>query len=68
MKNHPDSPACVARNIYRHAVAHVETSGEETAIVALAKSFQESGFRFPSLLEGMVKSPGFVYAGKPSNP
>jgi hypothetical protein len=68
LKNHPDSPTCVARNIYRHAVAHIEGSGEEVAIVALAKAFRESGFRFPALLEGMVRSPGFVYAKRPANP
>jgi hypothetical protein len=68
VKNHADSPACVARNIYRHAVAHIEGTGEEVAIAALASAFRESGFRFPALLEGMVKSPGFVYAARPANP
>jgi Protein of unknown function (DUF1592)/Protein of unknown function (DUF1588)/Protein of unknown function (DUF1595)/Protein of unknown function (DUF1587)/Protein of unknown function (DUF1585) len=68
LRNHPDSPGCVARNVYRYAVAHVEGAGEQVAVTALAKAFQENGFRFRSLLEGMIKSPGFVYAAKPVNP
>lgn len=65
IKHHPDSPGCIARNIYRYAVAHVETAGEEAAITALANTFRESGFNFRSLLEGMIDSPAFVYAANP---
>jgi hypothetical protein len=65
LKNHPDSPGCIARNVYRYAVAHVETAGEEVAIATLANTFRENGFRFRSLLEGMINSPAFVYAANP---
>jgi hypothetical protein len=68
LKNHPDAPSCLARNLYRHAVAHIENTGEEAAIALLMKAFQDSGFRFRSLVEGMVQSPAFVYAAKPANP
>ena len=65
LKNHPDLPACIARNVYRYAVAHVETAGEEVAIITLTNTFRENGFRFRSLLEGMINSPAFVYAAHP---
>ena len=68
LKNHPDAPACVARNLYRYATAHIENIGEEAAISLLVKAFQDNGYRFRSLVEGMVKSPAFVYAAKPANP
>jgi hypothetical protein len=67
IKNHPDSPGCIARNIYRYAVAHVETGGEEVAITTLLNTFRENGFSFRSLLEGMINSPAFVYAAHPVN-
>jgi hypothetical protein len=65
LKNHPNTPACIARNLYRYAVAHVETAGEEPAIATLATTFEENGFRFRSLIGGVIESPGFVYAAKP---
>ena len=66
LKNHPESAACVARQLYRHAMAHVESPGEETAIVTLSKAFQNSGYRFRALVENVVQSPAFVHAGKPA--
>jgi hypothetical protein len=64
LKNHPNSPACIARNVYRYAVAHVDSDGEQGAITVLAKAFQDNGYRFRSLLTAIVSSPGFVYAAK----
>jgi hypothetical protein len=66
LKNHPAIPGCLARNLYRHATAHIENDGEEAAIALLVKAFQDNGFRFRSLVEGMVNSPAFVYAAKPA--
>jgi hypothetical protein len=64
LRNNPNSTACVARNVYRYAVAHIENDGEQVAITALAKAFQDNGYRFRSLLAAVVNSPGFVYAAK----
>jgi len=66
IKNHPESASCVARQLYRHAMAHVENAGEEAAIFALSKAFQDGGYRFRALVENVVKSPAFIYAGKPA--
>ncbi|HMI88737.1 MAG TPA: DUF1592 domain-containing protein [Polyangiaceae bacterium] len=66
LKNHPDAPTCLARNLYRHATAHLENNGEEAAISLLVKAFRDNGFRFRALVEGMVNSPAFVYAAKPA--
>lgn len=64
LKNHPDSLSCVAKNVYRYALAHVEGAGEAGSINALVKAFQDDGFRFRALLEGVVKSPAFYVAAK----
>jgi len=67
IKMHPDLSTCVARNVYRYAVAHIETEAERTSLEPVFKSFQDSGYRFQSLLEGVVMTPGFVLAAKPTN-
>jgi hypothetical protein len=64
LRNNPNSTACVARNVYRYAVAHIDNDGEQVAIAELAKAFQANGYRFRSLLAAIVNSPGFVYAAK----
>ena len=66
LKNHPESGPCIARQIYRYAMAHVENAGEEAAIITLSKAFKDSGYRFRALVEGVVTSPAFVYAAKPA--
>jgi len=38
-----------------------------SALEPVFKSFQDSGYRFQSLLEGVVMTPGFVLAAKPTN-
>jgi hypothetical protein len=58
-------PVCLARNLYRYVVGHVETAGEEPAIQQLATGFQGGSYQFSALVAGMVKSPGFVFAAPP---
>ena len=65
LRNHPDVPTCLARNLYRYAMAHIENQGEEAAITQLSSAFQGSGYRFRALVEAVVKSPAFLYAAKP---
>jgi hypothetical protein len=64
LKNNKDATGCIARSLYRYAAGHVETSGEEPALVVLAQGFQDNAYQFRALLEGVVKSPGFVLAAK----
>jgi hypothetical protein len=60
----PRSAACVARQLYRYAVAHVESAGEQGQVDSLAQSFASSGYRFSALLRDVVLSDGFRYASK----
>jgi hypothetical protein len=59
----PDVPACVVKNLFRHATGHVETSGEEGAIDDLAASFEGSGYRMQDLLVELVSSDAFRLVG-----
>jgi hypothetical protein len=62
LKQHPDVASCIARSLYRHATGHVEAGGEEPAVTTLATELQANGYRFRSLMLGVVRSAGFVYA------
>jgi Protein of unknown function (DUF1592)/Protein of unknown function (DUF1588)/Protein of unknown function (DUF1595)/Protein of unknown function (DUF1585)/Protein of unknown function (DUF1587) len=63
LRDDPRASACVARQLYRYAVAHVETPGEAPAVEALVGAFADSGYRFSALLRAIVVSEGFRFAG-----
>jgi hypothetical protein len=51
--------ACVARSLFRFALGHLESEGEEPLLEALAQDLQKQGYRFPALVASVVKSEGF---------
>lgn len=60
----PRTAECAARQLYRYAVAHVETSGEQPAVDALIQEFVGSGYRFTALLRAVVVSDGFRFGAE----
>ncbi len=52
-------PACIVRQLYRHANARLELASEEAALVELETAFAESGYRFRDLMVAMALSEGF---------
>jgi hypothetical protein len=64
LRDDPRTGACVARQLYRYAVAHVETDGEQTQIDGLVTEFEQSGHNFSALLHAVVQSDGFRYAAR----
>jgi hypothetical protein len=66
LKNHPNSATCVARNVFRYALGHLEGNGEADAIQQITKGFSDGGYRFKALLTAVTASPSFIYAGKPT--
>lgn len=64
LSRHEDATECVVRQLYRYAVAHVETSGEKPVIEALVQGFANDEYRLRPLLRAVVLSDGFRYAGK----
>lgn len=61
----PDSAKCLVRNLYRSATGHIETEGEEVALVALEDAFVDSGHRMQALLVEIVASPAFRVVAEP---
>jgi hypothetical protein len=64
LRDDPRSAACVVRQLYRYAVAHVETSGELSQIDALVAGFEDTGHDMRALVRAVVQSDGFRYAAR----
>jgi hypothetical protein len=64
LRDDPRSASCVVRQLYRYAVAHVETSGELSQIDTLVAGFDDTGHDFRALLRAVVQSDGFRYAAR----
>lgn len=60
-----DASTCIVRNFLRSGLAHVETAGEEDAVLALEKTFAERGYRIQDLLVEFTLSPAFQLVGEP---
>jgi hypothetical protein len=65
LREAPEVPLCIARNIFRHATGHVETPGEEQAVAELGDAFERSGYKLQDLLVELVASDAFRYVGAP---
>jgi hypothetical protein len=64
LRDDPRAAACVARQVYRYATAHVESDGEAPAIDLLIRAFESSGHDFRQLVAQVVQSEGFRFAAK----
>jgi hypothetical protein len=65
LKNHPDLGSCLTRGVLRYTIAHIETAGEQPVVDALTQQFATNGYKFGSLVLGVVGSASFRYAGVP---
>jgi hypothetical protein len=65
LKNHPDLGSCLTRGVLRYTIAHLETPGEQPVVDALSQQFAANGYKFGSLVLGVVASASFRYAGVP---
>jgi hypothetical protein len=60
--------ACMVRQLYRYATAHVEEEGEEIVIRDIAAGLPAMGHRMDALLAAIVASDGFRYAAQETAP
>jgi len=65
LREHEDSPICMARQLFRQSMGHVETEGEEPALVAIDEAFVEGGYSMQGLMVEIAASPAFRFVGKP---
>jgi hypothetical protein len=66
LHNDPAVMECLARNLYRYATGHVETSGEEPAVLQVAQGFKDGKYQYGALVNSVVNSAGFVLAAPPA--
>jgi len=58
-----DSPVCqkcIVRQMFRYSYGRLETGADEPAIDQVFTRFKDSGFRFKTLLLGLIESPEFL--------
>ena len=65
LRKSPKVGVCVARNLYRFALGHLESEGEEPLVDELGRGLEQDGYRFLSLVLNVVKSRGFRYLSAP---
>jgi hypothetical protein len=61
LRNSPKVGVCVARNLLRFALGHLESAGEEPLVDELAAALERDGYRFRSLVLNVISSRGFRY-------
>jgi hypothetical protein len=66
LHDNPRVMDCLARNLYRYATGHVETTDEEPAVLQIAQGFKDGKFQYGALVSSVVKSAGFVLAAPPA--
>ena len=58
-----DSPVCqkcIVRQMFRYSYGRLETGADEAVVDQIFTGFKDSGFRFKTLLLGLIESPEFL--------
>ncbi|HMJ13475.1 MAG TPA: DUF1592 domain-containing protein [Polyangiaceae bacterium] len=66
LRNRASANECAVRQLYRYAVGHVESAGEEVVIKSLSQRFSAGGYRLKNLIREVVVSDGFRFMKKES--
>jgi hypothetical protein len=61
----PKIGTCLARSLFRFAVGHLESEGEEPVVEALAQGLERDGYQFDALVANVIKSEGFRVIAAP---
>jgi hypothetical protein len=64
IKDDPRTAECLVRQVFRYALGHVETAGEEPQITLLMQQFEKDGHALNALFHALATSDVFRYAGK----
>lgn len=65
LRESEDTPLCMARQIFRQSMGHMETKGEQPALDAIDEAFARGGYRIQGLLVEIAASPAFRLVGEP---
>ncbi|HJL25376.1 MAG TPA: DUF1585 domain-containing protein, partial [Polyangiaceae bacterium LLY-WYZ-15_(1-7)] len=65
LRDDPRVPACVVRQLFRHASGRLERTSEARALRALEEEFAAGGYRFRELMVALATSEAFRTARMP---
>ena len=65
VRNHPDLPLCFNDFLYRYALGHSVTNGEQPLVDWLAVVFASEGYRVEELMLALVTTEAFLTVGDP---
>lgn len=65
LREHPDAPICMARQLFRQSMGHLEVDGEEPALEAIDEAFASGGYSIQGLLVEIAASPAFRLVNEP---
>lgn len=61
----PSATDCLVRNLFRHAVGHVEEVGETASLLMVQNAFEDSGYRLQDALVEIVSADAFRFVTQP---
>jgi mono/diheme cytochrome c family protein len=64
LRRSPKVGVCLARNLLRFALGHLEGEGEEPLVDELSQALERDGYHFRSLVLNVIASRGFRYVGE----
>lgn len=67
LRNHPETPRCVAERLYKSAVGRDITWGERYYLDWLIAAFANDGYRIPDLMRRIATSANFYAVTQPAN-
>lgn len=65
LREHDDAPICMARQLFRQSMGHLEVDGEEPALLAIDEAFANGGYSVQGLLVEIAASPAFRLVNEP---
>jgi hypothetical protein len=66
IRNHPQLPSCLVKNLYQYATGNVMGPGEQGQVNALSEMFQNDKYRIKELIKNIMMSSGFRLAKEAS--
>jgi hypothetical protein len=66
LRNHPEVPACLVRNVYAYGVGRKPEARDESYLSEQAMAFASNGYRLPDLMVQIATSPEFFKVVVPS--
>jgi hypothetical protein len=65
LRDHPEVPGCLVRQLFRYVAGRHELESEETLLAGLERRFAMQGYHIPALFQDLAKNPWFTLPAIP---